>query len=101
MNYKQVLKEKNQGIRDIRQAIVTNKIIVRDSSEILAALKAKIRDANKAGGGALVGTLTKELNVRRSLVRQVTDVQVTNRTLLREAYLLRKAIIEEWVAKES
>lgn len=101
MNYKEVLKGKNRDIQNTRQAIVTNKLIVKDCSSILSSLKDAIRNANKNGGGALVGTLTRELNTRRSLVRQISAAQVHNRQILRENYLLRRAIIDEWVAKES
>lgn len=101
MNYKEVLKGKNREIQSTRQAIVTNKLMVKDCATMLGSLKAAIRNANKNGGGAIVGNLTRELNLRRSLVSQITDAQVHNRQLLRESYLLRRAIIDEWVAKES
>lgn len=101
MDYKQVLKGKTQEIANIRQAIATNRVILKGLPEILAGLKSAIRKANKDGDGATVSRLTKDLNLRRSLVRQIHDAQVQNRQLLRETYVLRGALIAEWVAKES
>lgn len=101
MNYKEVIKNKNKDIATTRTAIITNKVMLRDSSVALGSLKSAIREANRKGDGAVVSRLTKELNVRRSLVSAVEKVQTNNRQILRELYILRKGLIADWVEKES
>jgi hypothetical protein len=100
MDYKAVLKQKNESIAELRSAIALNKILSKDSAAILSALKPQIREANRNGGGKMVSTLTKEQNLRRSLVTTITEVNEIDRQTLRETYTLRRALITEWVASE-
>lgn len=100
MDYKAVLKQKNQDIADIRTSMSLNKIVIKDSAAILSAVKPQIREANRKGDGKLVSSLTKEQNLRRCLVTTMTAVNEENRQTLRETYTLRRALIAEWVAAE-
>lgn len=100
MNFKEVLKEKNKQIIETRAIIETNKILVRDCSAALAGLKGAIREANRKGDGKTVSSLSRQQNLRRHFVRNVTEIQKDNRQILRETYMLRSAIIAEWVKEE-
>lgn len=100
MNYREVLKGKNREITEIRRAIATNKLIIKDNAQMLGSLKAFARKANRDGNFADVRRAMKEIVVRRSLVSQVEKAQVHNRQLLRETYLLRSALIQEWIFDE-
>lgn len=102
MNYKETLKNLNQKIAETRGAIAANRILVRDSSAALGGLKTAIRAANRKGDGATVSRLSKEQNLRRSLVRGVTEnIQPNNRKVLRELYFTRAGAIDAWVKAET
>lgn len=100
MDFKAVLKKKNEDIAATRGAIAVNRLLLKDSAAVLGALKVKIREANRNGKGHLVSALTKEQNLRRTLVTDVTKINEDNRQILRETYILRRALIAEWVASE-
>ena len=100
MNFKEILKKKNEEIAMTRGAIAVNKLLMKDLAAVLAAIKPKIRDANRSGLGSQVSILTREQNLRRSLVTETTAIQSNNRQILRELYILRKGLIAEWVASE-
>lgn len=102
MNYKETLKNLNQKIAETRGAIAANKLLIRDSSAALGGLKTAIRQANRKGEGDVVSKLSKEQNLRRALVRGVTEnIQPTNRQTLRELYFTRAGAIDAWVKAES
>ena len=102
MDYKETLKKLNKEIAETRDAIAINRLSLRDYSASLASLKTAIRLANRKGDGKTVSRLSKEQNLRRALVRSISeDIQPNNRTVLRELYFARAGAIDAWVKAES
>ncbi len=101
IDYKVEIREESDTIKAVRVAIFSNRILLRDYSAAIGALKAAIRKANREGAGSVVSALTKELNVRRGLVRSAHEVQIENRRDLRNAYIVRSTLIKDWVESEA
>lgn len=100
INFKAEIKLQSSLIKQASTAVFANRILLRDYSAGIAALKAAIRQANRDGNGKSVSVLTKELNIRRAVVNSAHQAQIDNRRILRNAYIVRKQLIADWVASE-
>lgn len=99
-NFKAEIQAESAVIKGAKAAITANRILLRDYSAAIGGIKAAVRQANRDGKGSVVSKLTRELNLRRAIVRNAHDAQVENRRVLRNGYIVRKALIAEWVAAE-